>query len=153
MEENKYGMIIDGKMDEALWATAEEHTGFRSLATRGGQPVPVQTSFKVLSFADRIVVGIKCDEPELAAKKEAAAAAGRGTAFSGNSIEVFFSPSGSNYEFYQFIVNMNGGTYNGSTENVIQPLTQPSADVLTFIVTMLAEPIREGFIFTNWMYK
>ncbi len=109
MEENKYSMMIDGKMDEPLWAKAEEHTGFRSLATRGGQPVPVQTSFKVLSFADRIVVGIKCDEPELAAKK--AAAAGGSTAYSGNSIEVFFSPSGSNYEFYQFIVNMNGGTY------------------------------------------
>lgn len=111
MEENKYGMIIDGKMNEAQWANAEEHTGFRSLATRGGQPVPVQTSFKILPFADRIVVGVKCDDPELAAKKAAAEAAGRGTAFSGNSIEVFFSPSGSNYEFYQFIVNMNGGIY------------------------------------------
>ena len=108
MEENKYGMIIDGNLDEAQWATAEAHTGFKSLATRGGTPVPVQTSFQILPFADRIVVGIKCDEPELAARLETAA---EGRTFRGNSIELFLSPSGSNYEFYQFIVNMNGSTY------------------------------------------
>ncbi len=111
MEEkmNKYGIILDGKMDEAVWAKAEEHTGFRSLATRGGQPVPVQTGFKILPFEDRIYVGIKCYDPKLS--KKAQEGAGVPTAYDGNCVELFLSPSGSNFEYYQFIVNMTGSTY------------------------------------------
>ncbi len=108
-EKNKYGIVLDGKMDEAVWETAQEHTNFRALATRGGEPVPVQTGFKILSCEDRIYVGIKCYDPEFAAKKVAGDSAS--AAFSGNCVELFLSPSGSNYEYYQFIVNLNGGTY------------------------------------------
>ena len=107
--ENKYGIILDGKLDEAAWAKAEEHTGFKALKTRGGQPVPVQTFFKILSYEDRIYVGIKCLDPELAAKRQAGDSSS--TAYGGNCVELFLSPSGSNYEFYQFIVNLNGSTY------------------------------------------
>jgi len=110
MEKKLTYITVDGRLDEAAWASATEHTGFRTLVTRGGEEVPVQTAFKILPCEDRIYVGIKCYEPELAKRVQAGHQGS--TAYGGNSIELFLSPSGSNYEFYQFIVNLSGSSYS-----------------------------------------
>ena len=66
MEEkmNRYGIVLDGRMDEPVWATLEEQTGFKELGCHGGRLVEQQTFFKVLPCEDRVYVGIKCVEPD-----------------------------------------------------------------------------------------
>ena len=108
MEEklNKYGITLDGNMNEPIWDTVEEHTGFRTLGTTGGKIVERQTFFKVLPCEDRVYVGIRCEEPDGMDKVEEIRYKGNG-AYS-PSIEVFLSPDGSDYEFYQFLATING---------------------------------------------
>ncbi len=108
MEEklNQYGIILDGKMDESVWMTAEEHTGFKTLVSQGNELLAVQTAFKIISCEDRIFVGIKCYEPLLAEKNEdGSMVIPKGE----NSVELFLSPSGNSYEFYQFVIGIKGG--------------------------------------------
>ena len=47
--QNKYGIILDGKMDEPIWDTVPEYSGFRHLTTRGGKPQKPETYFKILA--------------------------------------------------------------------------------------------------------
>ncbi len=108
MEENKYGIILDGKMDEAVWDTVEGHSGFVGLVTTdGGKPAPVDTIFKVLPCEDRIYVGVKCFEPDMQFVLDTRY---KRNSYSGHAIEMFFSPSGNSFEFYQFVVTINGQT-------------------------------------------
>ncbi len=108
METNMYGIVLDGKMDEAVWETIEPHTGFVGLVTvDGGAPSPVNTVFKVLSCEDRIYVGVKCFEPDMKFVLDTRYAR---NSYSGHAIEMFFSPSGNGFEYYQFVVTINGQT-------------------------------------------
>ena len=108
MEEkmNKYGITLDGNMNEPIWNTVEEHTGFRLLGTQGGKIAERQTFFKVLPCEDRVYVGVRCEEPDGMDKLEEI----RYLHNAGHSpsIEVFLSPDGSDYEFYQFLATING---------------------------------------------
>lgn len=109
---NKYGIILDGRMDEPVWDTVEEHTGFKGLnGAYVGKLVDWQTFFKILPCEDRIYIGVKCTEPEGMDNLEAL----RYTLNSTNSpsVEMFFSPSGSDYEFYQFAVTVNSDKFTG----------------------------------------
>jgi len=103
---NKYGIRLDGRMDESIWDTVETQTGFHKLNSQGGAPAEAETEFKVLPCADRIYVGIKFLEPEGMEKILEARNAGNG--FMSSSVEMFFSPSGTDYEFYQFLATING---------------------------------------------
>ena len=109
MEKNKYGIILDGKMDEPVWDTLPVHTGFKKLKSRGGGPAPTETEFKILPCEDRVYVGVKCLEPAMQEILSATKIAN--AVYSGHSVEVFLSPAGDSYEFYQFIVSMHGGCY------------------------------------------
>lgn len=108
MEENRYGIILDGKMDEAVWKTVETHTGFVNFASRGGGFPPVDTEFKVLPCEDRIFVGVKCLEPDMAAVIASRYAR---NSYTGHCVEMFFSPTGNSYEFYQLVVTINNEIY------------------------------------------
>ena len=46
--EKQREMIIDGKLDEALWQNAKEYTGFRRLKSQGGQMAEAQTFVKIV---------------------------------------------------------------------------------------------------------
>ena len=121
MEENKYGIILDGKMDEPIWDTVEAHTGFKKLTSTGGGPAPVETVFKVLPCADRVYFGVKCLEPE--GMEQILEARYAGSTFMSSSVELFLSPSGTGYDIYQFLVSINEQTmchYYGEEGN-IQP--------------------------------
>lgn len=108
-ESNKYGIILDGKMDEAVWDTVEENKGFLQLSRAGGdKPAPVDTIFKVLPCEDRIYVAVKCLEPE--GMDAVLATRHLKNSYTGHAIEMFFSPSGNGFEFYQFVVTINGQT-------------------------------------------
>ena len=61
MEEmNKYGIVLDGKMDEAVWDGLPEYTDFKMLKKFGGKLAEKQTIFKILPCEDRVYFGIKC---------------------------------------------------------------------------------------------
>ncbi len=119
--QNQYGIVLDGKMDEPIWQTAEEHTGFRTLNSQGGELRPWQTFFKILPCEDRVYVGVRCEEgDEMQTILENRY---RSNAYNGSSVELFFAPSGTDYEFYQFLVTLNGqteGRYYSENGN-IQP--------------------------------
>ena len=99
-------ITLDGRMDEPVWENVEEHTGFRMLGSAGGAVTPYQTAFKILPCEDRIYVGIKCTEPD--GMDQLLATRYRGNGAYSPSVEMFFSPSGSDYEFYQFLATING---------------------------------------------
>ncbi|MBR2937261.1 MAG: hypothetical protein IKB80_02020 [Oscillospiraceae bacterium] len=109
MEEkmNKYGIILDGKMDEAVWEGLPEYTGFKMLKKAGGQLAEKQTIFKILPCEDRIYIGIKCLEPD---RGHTQIDKNRGGSFAiNNSVEIFLSPTGTAFDFYQFAITMQGG--------------------------------------------
>ncbi len=119
---NQYGIILDGKMDEPVWQTVKEYTGFRRPVYSGGElwEDSVQTSFKILPCADRIYVGVKCKEPDMEFTEETKK---RLNSWGSSAIELFFSPSGNPIEFYQFFVAFGEHTdslYYGEGGN-IQP--------------------------------
>lgn len=48
--------------------------------------------------------------------------------------------------------DLNGGAVDGSSENVAEYYNQTTPDEATFIVTMLKEPVRSGYLFHGWQY-
>jgi len=103
-------VTIDGRMDEPAWETAAEYGNFtktvRSSPTGTfGDPVGQDTTtFKILKYADRIILGIRCAETHMGWLKDAAALSWGPEA----GIEIFLSPSGNPYDFYQFYVSVRG---------------------------------------------
>ena len=107
MEKNKYGIILDGKMDEAVWENAKEYTGFKYMKSIGSGLVSAQTIFKILPFEDRVYVGVKCMEPDMEFFMETVNGM---NSWGASAVELFFSPSGDAYEFYQFFIAASGKT-------------------------------------------
>ena len=104
-KENKYGIILDGKMDEAAWENAQEYTGFVRLQDHGGQPAEQQTFFKILPCEDRVYFGFKCMEPDMAQVIESAP---RRAIWETDRVELFISPAGKALDFYQFVLTFGG---------------------------------------------
>ena len=98
--EQMYKITLDGRLDEAAWESAKTFTGYKKTQRQGGETVKVQTFFKVLPCADRIYFGFKCMEPTMDKAKEIDPDI---DVWASNRVELFISPSGGNYDFYQFI--------------------------------------------------
>ena len=117
---DKNAITLDGRLDEAVWASAEEHTGFFRPALAGGAPVPVKSAFRILPCEDRIFVGVLFEEPDMArvlAGKNAHAI------WTSDCVEIYISPSGGDFDFYHFAVTVGGQTANlfYSESGTIQP--------------------------------
>lgn len=100
---NKDCITLDGRLDEPAWESAKAYTGFQRLGTRNAVADELQTFFRILPCEDRVYIGIKCMEPNIEALK-----ASVGGSFAADSVEVFLSPSGNAYDFYQFLVSPKG---------------------------------------------
>jgi len=132
MEKNQYGIILDGKMDEPIWDTVPEYSGFHFLQSNGGGMQPEPTYFKILSCEDRIYIGFRCMEPEQMASVIENKT--RWNSWGANDIEIFLAPAGNTYDFYQFCVGFAGqkvALYYAEDGN-IQP--DPYAPVWDFAV-------------------
>jgi hypothetical protein len=118
---NKYGIVLDGKMDEPVWDTVAPYTGFKKLVSEGGQPAVPDTIFKVLPCEDRVYFGVMCLEPDEMDKILEARYAG--SKFMSSSVELFMSPSGTGYDIYQFLVSINEQTMSNyyAEDGNIQP--------------------------------
>ncbi len=100
---DKNCITLDGKLDEAVWQTAEAHTGFKALKSRGGAPEEAQTTFYILPCEDRVYFGIKCDEPDI---EKVVATYPKRTKYCSDAVEFFLAPSGDGFDFYQFLITV-----------------------------------------------
>ncbi|MBQ3529389.1 MAG: hypothetical protein IJA47_02725 [Oscillospiraceae bacterium] len=98
MEDMK--ITLDGKLDEAAWESAKTYTNYRRVKNEGGEICDVQTIFKILPCKDRIYFGIQCLEPEMDRIIEKDPTSGL---WGSDHVELFISPSGGTYDYYQFI--------------------------------------------------
>ena len=105
-EMNKFGIILDGRMDEPVWDTVPTYTDFRFLATAGGELQEPKSYFKILPCEDRVYIGFKCMEPGNMEHVEKTKHIWN--SWGGHSMEIFLSPSGSPFDFYQFYVPYTG---------------------------------------------
>lgn len=98
--EKMYEITLDGKLDEAAWESAKTYTNYRMIKTEGGEVVDVQTICKILPCKDRVYFGFKCLEPEMDRVKDVNT---RTSIWGSDRVELFISPSGGTYDYYQFI--------------------------------------------------
>jgi hypothetical protein len=100
--------VVDGKLDDPVWQTLPEATGFHLLKTPGfayAKP----TSFRVGWSADALYLAVRCKEPFSRLIK---ALTGDGEPlWDDDSIEVFLTPPGPGY--FQLIANTAGARWNG----------------------------------------
>lgn len=104
---NPATITIDGRMDEAAWASVPEQTGLYLLKTQTPTLDPAQTSFKILPCEDRIIVGIRCEEPDMAYVNHMEKV---NSLWESNAVELYLSPSNNHFDFYQFVVSSAGDT-------------------------------------------
>ncbi len=98
-------IVLDGRMNEAVWNDVPTYTDFRRFKTHGGEFQPEKTYFKILPCEDRIIVGIKCVELGM---EEALRNRFAKNSYGAISVQLFFCPSGKPFEFYQFFVGWDG---------------------------------------------
>lgn len=130
---NKNGIVLDGRMDEAAWASVQEYTDFKLLKKAGGQLADKQTIFKILPCEDRVYIGIKCMEPDRAHVRLEHEA---GSFAIDNSVEIFLSPTGTIFDFYQFAVTMDGrkvSLYYEESGNIKPDPYAPEWDAAVYI--------------------
>lgn len=100
-------ITLDGRMDEPVWDSVPEQTGFYLLKTQRVQQAPVQTSFKVIPCQDCIIVGIKCAEPDMAYSLKNNPLL---PTYNMDAVEIFMSPTCNYFDFYQFVITFEGKT-------------------------------------------
>ena len=103
--EKLYEITLDGKLDEAAWANAKEFTGYRMMESRGGEVVKNQTIFKILQDTECVYFGFKCLEEDM---EQVIESHPNRNIWGTDRIELFISPSGDTYDFYQFVVTFGG---------------------------------------------
>ena len=90
---------IDGRLDDACWAAAEWHSDFTYMKSFGRTGTPdKRTEFAMTADDACLYVAVRCFEPELGRVKSAT----RDNFWSRESVELFFSPDGTTFEFYHF---------------------------------------------------
>ena len=100
-----YDIVLDGKLDDAAWANAKEFAGFRTTISQGGEAASVETYFKVLQDVDAVYFGYKCMEPDM---EQVIESHPNRNIWGTDRVELYMSPSGTTYDFYQFAVTFGG---------------------------------------------
>ena len=99
-------ITLDGRMDEAVWNEVPESTGFTTRKILGGELVEDQTFVKILPCNNRVYFGIKCMDANMDFVKSFKSK----DIYSGNSIELFISPTNSTSEVYNLAMTIDGLT-------------------------------------------
>lgn len=96
-------VVIDGKMDEAVWGKALSVDAFQQPEVTSA-PLTRKTSAKIFATRDAVYIGIVCQEPDMASLA-------RGNfphdsaIWDSDTVEVFLDPSGHGQEYYQFALS------------------------------------------------
>ena len=100
-------LALDGKLDDAVWTKAKFETGFSKIANLSdGRPPRAKTEFAVAADGENVYFGVRCREPDMAAL---VARKVSDAIWFVDSVELFFSPSGSDLDYYHFAVACHGG--------------------------------------------
>lgn len=92
---------IDGRLDKPCWTDAQWNGPFAKLANQiANREVAAQTAFAVLADARTLYVAVKCEEPHMEKLKAAIPP----SIWHSDHIEVFLSPRGDGFDYYQFAV-------------------------------------------------
>ena len=97
---------IDGDLSDAAWSKAEWETGFRKFEREKHREVKADTAFTILADDENLYIGIKCFEPDMERLKTDV----DNGIFSSrtDSVEFDFCPSGTPFEWYQFVFGHRG---------------------------------------------
>ena len=100
-------ITLDGRMDEAVWNEVPTYTDFTFLKDLDNRLQEEKTYFKILPCEDRVYIGVKCMEPDVQAEIAKWNKARYGQ-WSCPGVQLFVSPTGKPFEYYQFIVGWFG---------------------------------------------
>jgi len=104
-------VTVDGKLDEPCWSKTAWEGGFAKFENVvKDREVTAKTEFALLADERAVYLGVKCYEPDM----EAVRAMPPASLWSGNTVEFFFAPSGSAFDFYHFAVGYaeSSGVYS-----------------------------------------
>lgn len=101
--------ILDGRLDEPVWKSAKWEGGFHRVGKldidrRGPRPA-APTEFAILADTRNLYVGVRCHEPLI---DRIPPDRPLGDFWSSDFVEVYLSPSGTIFDFYQFAVTLLG---------------------------------------------
>jgi Beta-agarase/YXIM esterase-like, galactose-binding domain-like/Carbohydrate family 9 binding domain-like len=106
----KAAPILDGKLDDAIWAKAGKVTEFYNYK-QPGVAARQKTHVYMLHDAENLYLGFRCHEPDMANLK--ATATGIDAAVWGDdNVEFFLNTSNDEFNFYQFAFNAAGGRFD-----------------------------------------
>ena len=94
--------VIDGKLDDACWASAQWEKGFHPIRGSKFSNLEDDTEFAIVTDAKAVYVAFRCHESSMAKLKARPYSA---SVVTSNDIELFFSPSADPQNFYQFCVS------------------------------------------------
>jgi hypothetical protein len=106
-------ITVDGKLTEPGWLKAHEETGFQPLSKRTSKTVMPPTRFRWFADGEAVCVAVICDEPEMSKLGPEGPEATGLAAIHGDSVELFLDPTGRGAEYYQFVLNVSGATFQG----------------------------------------
>lgn len=105
--------VIDGRLDDACWATAPIGGDFVRVINQPEKPPSVQTRFQVLYDDEFLYVAVTCAEPHPEKIKAVAVEDGSAAVCGDDSIEMFFQPDPARSEYYQMAANSKDVRYDG----------------------------------------
>lgn len=113
---------LDGRLDEVVWATADSIGGLTEIEPVMGRTPVARTVIKILADGDRLVIGVRADDPE---REQIVAFARERDASLTNEdhIKLVFDTFRDGRSGYVFAVNPNGARYDaliadqGNSEN------------------------------------
>ena len=95
---------IDGRIDEAAWASADWEGGFRRFRGKKDRKPTVETEFAILADSESLYVGVRARHGRMDELK----ARGQDAIWSAEAIELYFAPDGNTFDFYQFLLTFQG---------------------------------------------
>jgi hypothetical protein len=105
-------VLIDGRLDEPAWSSAEETDAFTQTDPSEGETPTARTRVRVLVDAHAIVIGVVCEEPDpsgivsFSVRRDAVLT-------SEDHIRIVIDPFGDGRSGYVFAVNPSGARYDG----------------------------------------
>lgn len=112
---------LDGRLDDACWKLANPVSGFKKYG--GSSPADIQSFGYVVFDEESLYVGVGCLEPNPDNIRIRTAAesinphADNPDAFSFDSVEIMLKPNHAAPEYYQFVVDVSGATWDAFRSN------------------------------------
>jgi hypothetical protein len=103
-ERREASLTIDGDLSDAAWQSAAKLESF--VPAFGAEPADLKaaTNAMVTWDADRLYLGVVCDEPEMA-KLEVVGARHDDPIWNGDSLDIFLTAAATGSPYYHFILN------------------------------------------------